>query len=354
MKRSLALILSLAIMLCFASCGKVDSTSSDFEGSTALGTTAPNTENELNHTHSYSKATCTEPAKCSCGEVSGEAAGHKFSAATCTQAKKCKVCGITEGSKLEHKYSAATCIKYATCVNCGKTTGSKADHKFSEATCTTPKTCVVCGYSYGSTEFHDWESATCVTPKTCKKCKATSGEVSSFHEWEYATCTEPKTCKLCGTTEGEAQGHSYNGRGNCYRCDQINPIVEETIAQCSLEVPTLPNLISYYNYSGNEKYSSVNVTNITYKFDCNNDGEISLDVYFSGEKSYDKKGTGQSDACRIGWKLYGPDGAVIKSGTFHSPSIAMGETFSNQEETVLYEHDNGAPGTYRLEILNVN
>ena len=96
------------------------------------------------------------------------------------------------------------------------------------------------------------------------------------------------------------------------------------------------------------------MTAITYKFECNNNGEISLKLYFSGEKTYDYRGAGQSDSCLIGWKLYAPNGSVIRSGTVYSPNIAMGESFSNKEVTALFTSDKGAAGAYRLEISNVN
>ncbi len=45
-------------------------------------TTKPNTPT---HTHSYSGATCTTPAKCSCGATSGSALGHSYSNGKCTR-----------------------------------------------------------------------------------------------------------------------------------------------------------------------------------------------------------------------------------------------------------------------------
>jgi len=76
-------------------------------GSTGGGSTGGGSTNS--HTHSYSNATCTAPAKCSCGATKGSALGHKFSAATCTAPKKCSTCGATEGSALGHKYSSYKC-----------------------------------------------------------------------------------------------------------------------------------------------------------------------------------------------------------------------------------------------------
>ena len=63
------------------------------------------------HTHSFSNATCTAPAKCSCGATNGSALGHNYSNATCTSAKKCSRCGITSGSALGHSYSEGVCSR---------------------------------------------------------------------------------------------------------------------------------------------------------------------------------------------------------------------------------------------------
>lgn len=75
-------------------------------------TTIPQTEPaKPTHTHSYSAATCTKPATCSCGATSGSALGHRFSDATCTKAPTCTRCGATSGSALGHSYSNGKCTK---------------------------------------------------------------------------------------------------------------------------------------------------------------------------------------------------------------------------------------------------
>ena len=42
-------------------------------------------EVEAPHEHAFSDATCTEPAKCECGETQGEALGHAFDKGVCTR-----------------------------------------------------------------------------------------------------------------------------------------------------------------------------------------------------------------------------------------------------------------------------
>ncbi len=62
-----------------------------------------------NHTHSFSSATCTEAAKCSCGTTDGNPLGHTWQSATCKAPKTCKVCGATEGNKTEHDIQNGVC-----------------------------------------------------------------------------------------------------------------------------------------------------------------------------------------------------------------------------------------------------
>lgn len=174
------------------------------------------------------------------------------------------------------------------------------------------------------------------------------------HEWQEATCTSAKKCKSCGKTSGSAKGHSYSSYDNkCYNCGKLNPEVQNVIKKCSLQLPSLPQTVHYKSSSGTI-YSSVKVTKITYEFEYYGDGKVILTCKFSGEKIYDYRGSGQSDDCKISWKLYAPDGSVFRAGTFSSPSISVGESFSNQEEDLIYNFEASDPGAYKLVILNTN
>lgn len=58
------------------------------------------------HKHFVAKpATCTQPAKCSCGYKFGAALGHQMAPATCKSPQKCTRCGITTGGKAPHSYN---------------------------------------------------------------------------------------------------------------------------------------------------------------------------------------------------------------------------------------------------------
>ena len=61
------------------------------------------------HIHTYSKATCTKPATCSCGATTGSALGHTWKSANCKTPKTCSICGKTEGLKADHTYKNEKC-----------------------------------------------------------------------------------------------------------------------------------------------------------------------------------------------------------------------------------------------------
>lgn len=133
------------------------------------------------HTHKWSKATCTAPKTCSvCGATDGDALGHTWKAATCTAVKTCSVCKATEGEALGHDWADATCTAAKTCTRCKKTEGRSLGHSWQAATCHAPKTCSRCGNTTGSKLSHSWGSWKQVTAptydeegvegRTCSKC----------------------------------------------------------------------------------------------------------------------------------------------------------------------------------------
>lgn len=311
MKRLLAIIMAVLCMLSIIGCSNDNETDSAATSSTNDTSSYYNSfETESACAHYYSDATCTSPRKCSlCGETSGLSLGHSYSG------KSCSRCGAKNPNYTEpthtHSYTSKV-TRNATCSTQGVRTYS----------CN-------CGHSY------------------------TESISTTYHNWEYATCTTPKTCKTCGTTEGSANGHNYYSDGKCGRCGAINPEVTASLSKCSLELPTLPQTVSYYSYSG-KKYSSVKVTGITYEFEPYSGGNVILTCKFSGEKTYDYQGSGQSSSCYIGWKLYDPEGNVFRTGTFRSPNVAVGETFANQEEDLIYNFEASKPGKYKLVILDSN
>lgn len=106
---------------------------------------------------------------------------------------------------------------------------------------------------------------------------------------------------------------------------------------------TLPMDIA--NYSGDTREAEANITDFSYTVSGS-----SVKITFTGQKTYDSKGFGQSRQFMVGWKLYDSDGYVIKDGTAYSTSIKFGEKFKNCEDSI-YSLE---PGEYTLEIMGVN
>lgn len=98
MKKLIAVIAMLAVMLCLAGCFCQ---------------------------HEWKAATCTEGETCTkCSETQGEPLGHSYKSATCTTPRKCSRCGKTDGVANGHTFKAATYYEPKTCSVCGKTEGS--------------------------------------------------------------------------------------------------------------------------------------------------------------------------------------------------------------------------------------
>ena len=168
MKKVLAFLLSIAIVMSLVACnskttdincskcGEPISSSASFCSSCGAALNASETETEdkdptasstpsatdpvpetnatsstqAPHSHFYGKATCTAPAKCSCGATNGSALGHSYSNG------KCSRCGTADPNYVahSHSYGAATCTTPAKC-SCGATNGSALGHSYSNGKC---------------------------------------------------------------------------------------------------------------------------------------------------------------------------------------------------------------------------
>ena len=143
MKKTIAVILTICFAVCLTACRNIEATQGT-TGNTSHTTSNPNTiestsdsteASTSSHTHTYAAASCSEPAKCACGAVKGDALGHSYSKATCTEAPKCSRCGESSGSALGHSWQAATCKAPKTCSVCKKTSGSVGGHTYISGVC---------------------------------------------------------------------------------------------------------------------------------------------------------------------------------------------------------------------------
>ncbi len=60
------------------------------------------------HRHTWIPASCTEPARCSCGKTKGEPLGHEWEKASSTDQKACIRCGATEDLTKGHEWEEPT------------------------------------------------------------------------------------------------------------------------------------------------------------------------------------------------------------------------------------------------------
>ncbi len=359
--------------------------------------------------HSWKSATCTKPKTCSvCGKTEGSTASHTWKSATCTTPKTCSVCGKTEGSTASHTWKTATCTTPKTCSVCGKSEGSKGSHSYTSGTCmycgqndpdyvptfgagekwivsgqfeltinsvTRHKLCnnrysasqygvttaVIINYTYknlGSSKLKidEWSF-------DVYDANGTEGDPLFFanycdHGSEAKECIKGGSCTAKLPVGLASDGNSvtiYVEEGKStgiFTIPVTDPPVddsgeEDKLDGCTITVDgNLPRTISYYNYN-NKIDSSCSVTGI--HFEVSGDD---LYIYFTGRKTYDSKGSGQSAPCKIGWKLYDSNNYVVDSGTAYTLSLATGEGFKDAKDTAYNCITPG--GTYKLVILNVN
>lgn len=113
----------------------------------------------------------------------------------------------------------------------------------------------------------------------------------------------------------------------------------------TLELPTLPLIISEYDYRGVIK-SSVEFKDIAYKFKKNYNNTLDLEVTITGDKIYDYLNNGSGSSTYFYYKLY-KDDFVVKSLLKGTSKLEIGEKFNNLS-TTFYGLE---PGNYVLKIV---
>jgi len=172
-----------------------------------------------------------------------------------------------------------------------------------------------------------------------------SGGLAASCAVPYALSNKSSTVTII--IKWENNGQTYTGRFEVPISPKPAEPEEDKLEGCTFTVDnTLPKTINYYDY--NDKIESAcSVTDIS--FEVSGDD---LYIYFTGKKTYDAKGSGQSASCKIGWKLYDSNNNVIADGTAYTLSLAEGEGFIKTKDTAYNCIEPG--GSYRLVIMNVN
>lgn len=140
MKKTLALLLALAMLFSLLACGKEDTQNPDPTADptqSASDSTDKPTKDTTEGMQAPTEAPSEEPTEAPTTpptEVPTTCA-HTFKDATCTTAKTCTKCGATEGKAAGHSWKNATCTVAKTCSKCGKTEGKAAGHKYENGIC---------------------------------------------------------------------------------------------------------------------------------------------------------------------------------------------------------------------------
>ena len=201
------------------------------------------------------------------------------------------------------------------------------------------------------------------TPATCttageivEKCSCGEERKTEIpplgHNYEEiattATCTEggisTMKCQLCNDTYDESietLGHSYASGGYCSRCEKFRYDIK-----LSKGIPC--NLYEYY-YSGG-LYSGIKLTYVKLVIS----GSY-LYFTYSGEKIYDTNGNTHVGSTDFVCILKDSDtGEIIASKTVYSPSLVVGQRFTNTSTSITYASYLSENKKYVLELLNKN
>ena len=123
----------------------------------------------------------------------------------------------------------------------------------------------------------------------------------------------------------------------------INNLPYNSIANnCTLSLPSVPIILSEYNYRGNLD-STIRLDEITYSFEESYDKKVYLTLYLTGEKIFD---TSTRSMDFIYYKLY-KDGYVVKSSFYITDSLSVGDKFKNTSFKIYGLE----PGVYNIEIF---
>ncbi len=369
--------------------------------------TIPATGHKYGEWAESKSATCTKDGvkeqSCACGDKKTKtipATGHKYGKwtvgkeATCAKAgEKYAVCSTCNDKKTEsipksntHVYDGGTITKKATCTAVG-------NKKYTCNLCGSTKVenisalghevnnegkCSRCGVVTLNMTSEEIEKS--------KKIKTMSGsvyeesdEIDIFIELKDASSYSVKVPAYVDVRIVDSNGKtlysktlikkassrqitidyddvtkSYTNTGTLYykvyndyfTLDEASKELEEIPWTVDVELPTVPQTIYYWSWSGAIS-SSCEVTGITYEI---NGSDIKF--YFTGKKTYDRQGNSYSDYCKIGWKLYDSEDYVVANGTCYTTALKVDEKFKDALDKARGVIEQGK--TYRLEILNVS
>lgn len=334
---------------------------------------------------------------------------HWWSSETCESPSTCSYCGAMGSPALGHAWDGPTCEAGATCTRCYASGQSALGHEYSEGVCTR------CGDKDENYKPTFQLGQTWTVPGmfeftiTAAYKHALCAESSSFAEAQAAAILE-YTVKNLGAADklnvdkwcfdpydqaGEEADNLYftiwcdhdkdagnvlvGGSGSFSLAVALNnaseqitvfmeiedqeatftlplsepPVVEEPEEDkwngCTFTLEgDLPRSLSYSASYPTKYTTSCSVTDVRFEVSGS-----TFYIYFDGRKTYDSRGAGQSDECKISWKLYDADtNTVLATGTAYTISLAQGEGFTNVKDYEYNVIKEG--GNYLVKLLNTN
>ena len=200
-------------------------------------------------------------------------------------------------------------------------------------------------YSFVNTSDLDLESL-----RIRVKCQDADGNLITTAEAFASTCRAGETMKDQLYAETDFAKASVQ-IGFLYGIDEYYtefvdvPVKDELIID--IKMPDLPLDVTSYGYRDREEQKCT-ITSVEMEAGNWYNGKCSTKLLLSGTKTFDHKGDGKSNGCRIAWKLYDMDGAVMDSGTCYTSECTVGEQFKNSDIFL----NNLVPGTYKLELMD--
>lgn len=118
-----------------------------------------------------------------------------------------------------------------------------------------------------------------------------------------------------------------------------------------IELPEIPVTLRTYSYDKKTVYRTYDINSLYYTVQ-ESYGQYKITLTFEGQKTYDYQGINQSSMCSPSWKLYSSEDFVLKSGTAHSESVAVGEKFKCSSTFYIEKED--VTNNMCLDVLNTN
>ena len=320
MRKVMAIMLTAALLLCFAGCVGSDNTQ------TATTTGAPTTTQPTGGvTSNQEESTTTVPTTLPTqGDVTPVACTHaSVSKATCEEPSVCLACGATIKAALGHSFYNGKCLR----LNCGA-----AD----------PNGPAVKSVKLDQTKASMTVGSTVQLNATVKPDGASVSWASS----NAKVATVDASGKVTAVGIGKAEIKVSGANGIYAVCDVTVDHVALTMKNAFPDGTDETAIEVAYNSDYSLKVKTYYaIRGLSYSYE---QGSKTLKVSFEGHISYNSQGSPKPTTPSFCWRVVAADGTVVGEGTWKgdhadSPPAQYNDTFSVA---------NVVPGTYELVIYD--